>query len=182
VGTPCQVRTVRKMQCLGVAPAQAIGYAIGPFCMESLSFDALGRKRLEDRLGIDLEDVAAVDAREDVVISLNDGTAVHVPYEEVEDIALPACLACTGFANDYADIAVGGLGSPDGYVTTIIRSEKGSRVYSGALRQGYIEEREFADPARSRIEQTKLLATVVAFAQRKRERGEARLQKIGISM
>ena len=33
VGTPCQIRTIRKMQCLGVSPAHAIGYALGLFCM-----------------------------------------------------------------------------------------------------------------------------------------------------
>jgi coenzyme F420 hydrogenase subunit beta len=118
---------------------------------------------------------------EDVGIVLADGRTVHVPYEEVEEIAQPACLACTEFANDYADIAVGGLGSSDGYATALIRTEKGHRVYTGALRQGYIEERVFADPAELRTERTKLTAKVVAFAQRKRERGEARLRELGAS-
>jgi len=182
VGTPCQVRTVRKMQCLGIAPAHTVGYAIGPFCMENFSFDSLGRRKLEDRLDIDLANVDDVTFKEDLGVSLRDGRTVHIPYEEVEEIARPACLACTGFANDYADIVVGGLGSPDGYATTIVRTEKGGRVYSGALRQGYIEEREFADPAELRTERTKMLAQVVAFARRKRERGEARLKELGISV
>jgi coenzyme F420 hydrogenase subunit beta len=182
VGTPCQVKTVRKMQCLGIAPAHVIGYTIGPFCMENLSFDALGRRKLEDRLHIDLADVRELGIQEDVAISLSDGTTAHVPLVEVDDVARPACLACTEFANDYADIAVGGLGSPDGYATTLIRTEKGSRVYNGALHQGYIEEREFADPAEQRSERTKMMARVVALARRKRERGEARLRELGVSV
>jgi coenzyme F420 hydrogenase subunit beta len=181
VGTPCQVKTVRKMQCLGIAPAHTIGYTVGPFCMESLSFDAPGRKRLEDRLHIDLADVARLDIRDDLGISLRDGTTIRVPFEAVDELARAACLACTEFANDYADIAVGGLGSPDGYATMLIRTEKGSRVFNGALRQGYIEERGFTDAAELRSERTKMMAKVVAFAHRKRERGEARLKELGIS-
>lgn len=181
VGTPCQVKTVRKMQCLGIAPAHTIGYTVGPFCMESFSFDALGRKKLEDRLHIDLADVARLDVRDDLGISLRDGRTIRVPFEEVDELARAACLACTEFANDYADIAVGGLGSPDGYATMLIRTEKGSRVYDGALRQGYIEERRFTDAAELRSERTKMMAKVVAFAHRKRERGETRLRELGIS-
>ncbi len=181
VGTPCQVKTVRKMQCLGIAPAHTIGYTVGPFCMESFSFDALGRKKLEDRLHIDLADVDRLDVREDLGISLRDGRTIRVPFEEVDELARAVCLACTEFANDYADIAVGGLGSPDGYATMLIRTEKGSRVYDGALRQGYIEERRFTDAAELRSERTKMMAKVVAFAHRKRERGETRLRELGIS-
>jgi len=179
VGTPCQVRTVRKMQCLGVAPANAVGYTIGLFCMESLAFGPPGRKKLEDRLHIDLEDVDKLNFKEDLGITLSDGETVHVPFEETREVTRPACLACTEFANDYADIAIGELGSPYGYATTLIRTKKGSQVYSGALRQGYIEEREFADPAELRAERTKMLARVVACAQRKRERGEAWLRERG---
>jgi len=180
VGTPCQVRTIRKMQCLGMAPAHAIGYTIGLFCMESLSFDAHGRKRLEERLHIDLADVQRLVLKEDVGLVLGDGTTIHLPFEVTDEMARPSCRVCTEFANDYADIAVGGLGSPEGYATTLIRTEKGSRVYGGALRQGYIEEREFRDAAELRSEKARMLATVVAFAQRKRERGEARLKELGM--
>jgi coenzyme F420 hydrogenase subunit beta len=181
IGTPCQIRTVRKMQCLGIGPASRVGYAIGPFCMENFSFDARGRERLEDKLCIELSRVSRLVLKDDVSFVLTDGGTVHVPFEEVEEIARPACLACTEFANDYADIAVGGLGSPEGYATTIIRTEKGHRLYTGALRQGYIEERTFADPVEMQTERTKLTANVVAFAQRKRERGEVRLRELGAS-
>jgi coenzyme F420 hydrogenase subunit beta len=232
VGTPCQIRTVRKMQCLGISSAHIVGYTIGLFCMGQLSLDALGRKKLEDRLHIDLADVDDLDVGEDLRILLRDSTApgrrqayghavrassaapsatlrasaqdsrsrlqrdaqdsrsrlqrdaqegrlLRVPFEEVSQVARPTCLACTEFANDYADIAVGELGSPDGYATTITRTEKGDRVYHGALGQGYIAEKESTSPAELRSEKTRMLASVVAFARRKRERGEARLRELG---
>ncbi len=177
-GTPCQTRTVRKAQCLGVHPAHVVGYTIGLFCMESFAFDAPGRRRLEDKLHVNLADVDTLTVKEDLNITLRDGATIHLPLEEAEEMARPACLACTEFANDYADIAVGGLGSPDGYATILIRTEKGNRVYDGALRQGYIEERRFHDAAELRSEQTRMVAQVVAFARRKQERAEARLREL----
>ena len=117
--------------------------------------------------------------REDLSITLRDGTITRVPFEQVQDSARPACLACTEFANDYADIAIGTLGSPDGYATIFIRTEKGNRVYRGALRQGYIEERTFEDQGELRTEKTKMQARVISFARRKQRRGEARLKEIG---
>ena len=180
VGTPCQIKTIRKMQCLGVAPAHTIGYTVGPFCMENFSFGAQGRRKLEEKLQVDLADVDRLNFGEDLGVTLSDGATIHVPFEEVDEVARPVCLACTEFANDYADIVVGGLGSAEGYATTLIRTEKGCRVYDGALRQGYIEERKLADPVELRLERTRMMAMVVAFAQRKRERGEARLRELGI--
>jgi coenzyme F420 hydrogenase subunit beta len=186
VGTPCQVRTIRKMQCLGVAPAHVVGYALGSFCMGHFAFDGQGqqtgsdRQRLEEKLGIDLADIEGLTVREDLNVSLSDGSTLRVPLDVVEELALPTCLACTEFASDFADLSIGGLGSPDGYSTVLIRTDKGSRVYRGALEQGYIEERTFGGPTESRSEKTRMLASVVACARRKRERGEARLKEIGL--
>jgi coenzyme F420 hydrogenase subunit beta len=179
-GTPCQIRTVRKAQCLGVFPSHIIGYTIGRFCMERFSFDNMGRRALEEKLQVGLSKVQALGVEEELCVSLADGTVLRMPYEDLETLARPACLVCTEFASDYADIAVGGLGSPSGYATVLIRTEKGERVYSGALSQGYIEERAFREATEQSSERTRMLASVVAMARRKRERGEARLRELGV--
>jgi coenzyme F420 hydrogenase subunit beta len=197
VGTPCQVRSIKKMQCLGVLPAHVIIYTIGLFCMEAFSLDTSGRRRIEERLREHLateptdgrrrpdagrqvlfDDIAKLNIKEDMIISLDDGRIVHIPFDEVEDVARPACLACTDFASDYADLSAGGLGSPNGYTTILIRTPKGSRVYSEALRQGYIEERQFADRTEARGKEAEMVDKVVDFAQRKRMRGEARRREL----
>jgi coenzyme F420 hydrogenase subunit beta len=180
VGTPCQVRTIKKMQCLGILPAHIITYVIGLFCMENFLFDTAGRKKLEDKLHIRFDDITKLNIREDVIVSLNDGTTIHVPFEKVDEVARPTCLACTYFANDYADLSAGGLGSPAGYTTVLIRSQKGNRIYNEALRQGYIEEREFKDWTEVRSQEAEMVAKVVSTAQRKRARGEARRRGLGI--
>jgi coenzyme F420 hydrogenase subunit beta len=187
VGTPCQIETVRKMQCLGVLPAHVLLYTIGLFCMESFEFDASGRQKLEERLQarvgdrVRFEDIDQLNVKEDVIVSLRNGPIVHVPFDELEDVARPACLACTDFANDYADLSAGGLGSPSGHTTILIRTPKGNRLYGEALRQGYIEERKFADRANARGQEAEMVDQVVDFATRKRARGEARRRELALT-
>ncbi len=178
VGTPCQIRTIRKMQCLGILPAHIISFTVGLFCMENFSFDAPGRVWLQDKLGIDFADIDKLNIKDDVIITLTDGRTIHIPFEDVDALARPACLACTDFTNAFADLAAGGLGSESGYTSVLIRTELGAQVYREALRQGYIEERAFQDSAQLTSEKTKMMAKVFAFARQKRERGEARLRDL----
>lgn len=180
VGTPCQIRSIKKMQALGILPAHLINYAIGLFCMENLVFDEAGRHRLERRLGIDLADVDKLNIKDDVIFTLQNGRTLHLPFEQVDDIARPACLACTDFANEFADLSVGGLGSPQGYTTVLIRSERGSQIYAEAVGRGYIEERSLGTWSEMRDREAGVLSQIVEFAQRKRTRGEERRKEAGI--
>jgi coenzyme F420 hydrogenase subunit beta len=88
------------------------------------------------------------------------------------------CLACTDFANDFADISVGGLGSPEGYTTTMLRTNIGMKRYKEAVELGYIEEHKVTSPKELQVEKTKNLAKIINFAERKRRRGLATLSKI----
>ncbi|MFQ6065231.1 MAG: Coenzyme F420 hydrogenase/dehydrogenase, beta subunit C-terminal domain [Candidatus Bathyarchaeia archaeon] len=178
VGTPCQVNAIRKMQCLGVLPAHLIKYTIGLFCIENFSFDDVARERLEKKLDIAMEDVVKLNIKDDFIITLTKGVTIHVPLEEIHEVARAACLTCHDFSNEYADISVGGLGSPDGYTTTLLRTKVGATVYDGALRKGYIQERAFEDAEESKLEKTKMLAKIVSFARRKRMRAEEKLSKL----
>ncbi len=172
VGTPCQVYTMRKMQFLKVLPADNISLIIGLFCMENFSFDDEARKKLEKSLQIDLDKVEKLNIKEDVIITLTGGRVVHVPFEAVDEIARPACMGCPDFANDYADISVGGLGSPDGYTTTLLRTVVGEKVYNGAKQKKRIEELGFKDKEALKIHKTKALARIVSFTRRKKQRAQ----------
>jgi len=172
VGTPCQVYTVRKMQLLNVIPADKITLIIGLLCMESFSFDAKARKKLEKKLRIKLKNIKKLNIKDDVIVTLDKGKLLHLPFEMVDEIARPACFACPDFANDYADISVGGLGSPDGYSTTIIRTLHGEKIYNGAKQEKYIEELVFRNKEELKIHKTKMMAKIVSFVKRKKERAE----------
>jgi coenzyme F420 hydrogenase subunit beta len=188
VGTPCQIRTAKKMQCLGVLPAHVILYTIGLFCMENFDFETEGRRKLEEKLqarlgrSVHFDEIDKLNLKEDVIISLRSGATAHVPFDELEEMARPACLACTDFANEYADLSVGGLGSPAGYTTVLIRTPKGSRIYGEAVRQGYIGELRYGDREEARGKQADIVDQVVDFAQSKRTRGEARRRELGVPL
>lgn len=178
VGTPCQIHTIRKMQVLGILPADIIRFTIGLFCMENLSFDAITWGKFAERHHIDMKDVAKLNIKEDLIVTLRSGETLHIPFEEVNEIARPACLACQEFANEYADISVGGLGSPDGYTTTLIRTDLGRKVYRETMRHGFIEERPMKSMQEAQEEKESMLAKVMSFAEMKRRRGERKRREM----
>lgn len=166
VGTPCQITTIRKMQCLGILPAHLIKYTIGLFCIENFLFTDSAQADLEHRYDLKFSQIQKINIKDTFIVSLPD-RIIHIPLEDIETIARPACLVCRDFSNEYADVSVGGLGSPDGYTTSITRSLKGEQLFSRALDGGYIEE--IAD-----VESYKpaLLENVITFSKRKKLRSK----------
>jgi coenzyme F420 hydrogenase subunit beta len=170
VGTPCQIHTIRKMQVLRIIPSDVIKYSFGLFCMENFSFDDIQLKHLEKRYGFDLAQVSKVNVKEDFFIYLKNGRVIHIPFAEIDSIARPACLVCPDFSAEFSDLSFGGLGSPDGYTTVLIRSERGKMVYRGALTAGYIKERRYSSTEKARGDLIRLQRLIVDFSQRKKER------------
>ena len=175
VGTPCQIYTVRKMQTLNIVPADSIVFTVGLFCMENFSFDSKSIKILEKKLGMKIGDIAKLNIKDDVILTATDGQMHHLPFEAVDDIARPACMACPDFANDFADISVGGLGSPDGYTTTVIRTSIGQKFYNSAKQDGVLKELRFGSKEKAVLHRTELMAKITAFVRRKKARARANL-------
>ena len=170
VGTPCQVYTFRKMQLLRVVPSDAITLTIGLFCMENFSFNEAARERLVTRMGVQLDNIRKLNIKDDVLVTKKNGEVVHIPFEVVHEVARPACFACSDFACDYADISCGGLGSPDGYTTTVVRTSIGEKVYNGARQEGYIQEWAPREEEKARLHKKQMMDKIVSFARRKKER------------
>ncbi|MHC4656490.1 MAG: Coenzyme F420 hydrogenase/dehydrogenase, beta subunit C-terminal domain [Planctomycetota bacterium] len=175
VGTPCQIYTVRKMQTLNIVPADSIVFTVGLFCMENFSFNAKSIKVLEKKLGVKMGDIAKLNIKDDVILTTTSGQVHHLPFEVVDHIARSACMTCPDFANDFADISVGGLGSPDGYTTTVVRTGIGQKIYNGAKHEGLIKELRFRKKEKARLHRTELMAKVTAFTRRKKARAKATL-------
>jgi coenzyme F420 hydrogenase subunit beta len=170
VGTPCQIHTVRKMQVLGIVPSDVIKYYFGLFCMENFSFNDIQLRHLEKQYAFDLSQVSKVNVKEDFFIYLKNGRVIHIPFEEIDSIARPACLVCPDFTAEFSDISFGGLGSPEGYTTVLIRSEKGRMVYRGALAAGYIRERKYPSVQKARSDWVKTHSQIIDFTERKKAR------------
>jgi len=179
VGTPCQIHTIRKMQNLGVTPAHVVEYTIGLFCMENFSFDRTEKEFIENKLGFKMEDIKKINIREDFIVTLKSNDVIYIPLKEIDRLARPACFACSDYTNDFADISVGGLGSPEGYTTVITRTDAGKTMYNEAKRNNYIEDikrdhRDYTRVSKERLEKLQY------FAELKRERGLMTLGKLKI--
>jgi coenzyme F420 hydrogenase subunit beta len=173
VGTPCQISTIRKMQCLGILPAHLIEYTIGLFCIENFSFTESAQRALEKKYSFQFAQIQKINIKDKFIISVPDRT-IQIPLEEVEPFARPACLACSDFSNEYADISVGGLGSHDGYTTVIIRSKKGEMLFRSAIDDGYIEEADQQPQEKARIHQQ-----ILTFSQSKKTRAQNQIATLG---
>ncbi len=162
VGTPCQILTIRKMQLLRIVPSHMVRFTIGLFCFENFLMHDDGRKYLASKIGANLDQIEKINLKEDFIARLKDGRTVHIDLDDLGPVVRSACLACTDFSNYAADISVGGLGSPDGYTTTLVRNRAAQRLINQAINKGYLEE----------IEEKGALEKIERMAERKRKRGK----------
>jgi coenzyme F420 hydrogenase subunit beta len=175
VGTPCQIFTIKKMQLLKVLPADSVVLTIGLFCMENFSFGAKTRRALEKKLSAKLGQIRKLNIKDDVIVTTAKKEAIHIPFSVMDEFARPACFACTDFSNEYADISCGGVGSPDGYTTTVLRTTAGETLYNRAKEDGAIEELRFRSPDQRRNAGTEMMAKIVAATRRKQARAAKRV-------
>jgi coenzyme F420 hydrogenase subunit beta len=173
VGTPCQIKTLRKMQLLRIVPAHIVRLTIGLFCYENFNFTSEGKKSLEKKIKTSLDNVTKINVKENFIVKLNDGNSVNIDLDELGDLVRPECIPCTDFSCYTADISVGGLGSPDGYTTTIIRNQQALSLFEEAMTNEYLERN-------IEISEDKLIADVEKMAWRKHNRGNNRRKQLGI--
>jgi coenzyme F420 hydrogenase subunit beta len=171
VGTPCQIRAIRKMQVLNIVPSNLIVFTIGLFCMQCFDLEDVLNKGLALKHNIKLEDIEKINIKDKLIIQMKSGLTMQLPLEEIEKYTRNACLACSDFANDYADISAGGLGSEDGYTSIIIRNSQGKQIYSEALYKGYVQN-DNNSLCLNRTENNKLISLIKEFAAKKKIRYE----------
>lgn len=174
VGTPCQIHSIRKMQELSILPSHVVKYTLGLFCNLNFKFNDEARKKMEVKLKFSFKDVEKINIKEDMVLLLKNKEILHVSFDELNEFARPACFACRDFSNVYADISFGGLGSQNGFTTTIVRTNIGEEVYNNALKEGYIQEPVNLNTS---VKKSELLAKVISFGKRKFERYKKSLKE-----
>ncbi|RLI05872.1 coenzyme F420 hydrogenase subunit beta [Candidatus Bathyarchaeota archaeon] len=141
VGTPCQVKAVRKMQTNprgALKLGSKVALTIGLFCMESFYYEGLFKEYLQKKIDLTKNLRFAIKKGKFMVDS--DGQkVVDVPLDEVKSYVRGSCHNCVDFTAELADISVGGVGSPDGWSTVIIRTEKAKSIFEDAVEAGFIE-------------------------------------------
>jgi coenzyme F420 hydrogenase subunit beta len=159
VGTPCQIRAVRRIQTspMGNAKlAKAITLSIGLFCMESYAYDKLVEAYVGSK-GIDPTTVTRMGIKKGSFIAWSgENELLHVPLKEVDTFVRNSCNQCDDFTAEYADVSVGGVGCPTGYSTVIPRTEKGLELLRNAEKAGYLETRELKPEDKGYIKVVKM--------------------------
>jgi coenzyme F420-reducing hydrogenase beta subunit len=133
VGTPCQIRAVRKLQWQGYFQERfpdAEIFLIGLFCFESFNYISL-RNHIRDLLGIDLDKAERVQiARGKFIVTL-EGREHSCRVRDLKELVREGCRFCDDLVSRLADISIGSIGSPDRCSTVIVRSRRGERLLDG---------------------------------------------------
>jgi len=144
VGTPCQMLPLRKSEVIvdgaKIRPANLIDFTIGLFCMENFDYERIIEEKVVKELGISLEKIKKFDIKEGNFKIFANGDITEIPLSELNEYVAKGCKVCSDFASNFSDISVGSVGSSPGKSTVIIRTEKGMKIYLGALKEGYIRE------------------------------------------
>ncbi|MBM4283789.1 MAG: 4Fe-4S dicluster domain-containing protein [Deltaproteobacteria bacterium] len=132
VGTPCQIKALRRMEVLGVVPSDAIKVHLGLFCAGNFQFGPEERRRLETIGNFEWADVLKVNVKEDLMIHLRQGGVRHILLEHLDFMKRYACRFCEDYTAEYADLSFGGLGALEGWTTVIIRTPLGRELFNRA--------------------------------------------------
>lgn len=147
VGTPCQIQALRKMIKYPAGFRHSnykISLIIGIFCMEN--FPSLSMKILaEQYAGIKSSDIIKTDIGKGKlwIYSKNNPEPVIIPLKETHIFEQKSCHVCLDYTSELADISTGSVGSPDGWSTLIIRTEKGKQFIDELIKNGKLEIKEF---------------------------------------
>ncbi len=149
VGTPCQLRAIRKIQTSSEISSGIISedlFTIGLFCMESYSYESLIGEFLPSK-GVDPAEVTKFAIKKGrFLVYSNREERINVPLKEVKTHVRKACHLCKDFTAELADLSVGSVDAPPGWSTLILRSQKALDAVRDAERAGRLEVRKIPNP------------------------------------
>jgi coenzyme F420 hydrogenase subunit beta len=140
VGTPCQVKSVRRMQTLGLVPADAVHICLGLFCSGNFTFGEEQRQRLAEIGEFAWNDVRKINIKDDLQLHLRNGQIRRIALDDLDFMRRHACRYCPDYTAEFADIAFGGIGAEEGWTTVVARSPLGRAAFADAAGAGKLEE------------------------------------------
>lgn len=163
VGVSCESTAVRQLAAEGIKRwVRPIKLVVGLMCCETFDYDAFMIGKVEQDMGIPLEDITKVNVKGRVVVTLKDGKDVDIPLKDARPYANEWCHHCPDFAAEHADLSCGGLGM-EGWTMILVRSERGEDYLNRAVAAGVLEVR----PAE---EEPHALKVMDRLARKQRER------------
>ena len=140
VGTPCQIKSVRRMQTLSIIPSDTIKFCLGLFCSGNFVFGEPQKEKIAKIGGFKFDDVKKINIKEDLIIHLNSGEVKTMMLDELEFMKRFACYFCPDYAAEYADVSFGGIGAEEGWTTVITRTPVGRAIVADARSKKAIED------------------------------------------
>ncbi|MEA1966883.1 MAG: Coenzyme F420 hydrogenase/dehydrogenase, beta subunit C-terminal domain [Thermodesulfobacteriota bacterium] len=174
VGTPCQINSIRKMQALGIVPADSIEICLGLFCSGNFIMTKETFKKAEAQYNIKYDDIEKLNIKDNFVVRLSTGEKKELPLEALEEFKRTACKYCSDFSAEYADISFGGIGAEDGWTTVVTRSPIGRAVFAAAL-ENNLENYKYKDNPKYA---TNAEDKMIHAARAKKENAEKQLQEL----
>lgn len=141
VGTPCQIRALRRIETEEVANSRlsdAVNLKIGLFCMETFDYKDL-IKFLESE-GVEASKITKFAiTRGQFIAYQGEKKVFEVKLGKLKKLVRACCEECKDFTSEFADLSVGNVGSPDGWSTVLVRTEQGESALMAARDAGLIE-------------------------------------------
>jgi coenzyme F420 hydrogenase subunit beta len=141
VGTPCQIHALRRRQ---KNSPKTDTLALGLFCMETFDYDKL-MAYLKDQ-GVDPEKVKKFEIKSGKFIAHKEGEPpFEVKIRKLKELSRTCCRVCLDYTSELADLSIGNVGSPDGYSTVLVRTEKGEASLRATEKKGLIDVKPLKD-------------------------------------
>jgi coenzyme F420 hydrogenase subunit beta len=159
VGVPCQVTPVRKAELKDPAfldngkkkpkhierqekslkePVTRVALRIGLLCSEVFDFEGLMIKKIQEEMGIPLDQIKKFNVKGEVLIYKKDGEVVTIPLKEAQEYARPECEHCGDFSAELSDVSCGGVGAMD-WTITIVRTDAGRAFMKRMIDEDLLE-------------------------------------------
>ncbi|MFW9941149.1 MAG: Coenzyme F420 hydrogenase/dehydrogenase, beta subunit C-terminal domain [Candidatus Thorarchaeota archaeon] len=142
VGVPCQMQALLKSKIydIGLPSLSNNEYRIGIFCMESFSYESL--LKICEKLDVDINEAKKMDINKGkFFVYTKKGEELNIPIKEISHLAREDCEMCYDLTSESADISIGSIGSPSGWNTVLIRTEKGKELYDELVSSNLIESK-----------------------------------------
>jgi len=171
VGPSCNIDAVYKMQ---KSPRgflhmfmRAKILKLGLFCMDS--FDYKGLKQFIEGKNMHLDDIESMKIRKGRFEVITSGGMESFDLKELDNFRSSSCKYCTDMASENSDISFGGVGTPQGYTSVLVRSSIGYEIFNEAADCGYIDARVIEEEEMQRILNLAKMKKVQMYALHRRQ-------------
>jgi len=121
-----------------------VNLKIGLFCMENFSYSYM--KEMLKEYDVDINDITQFRIEKGHLWAyLTEDRVVKIPLDKTKKCMRKNCKVCMDFTSEQSDVSVGSVGSPEGWSTVIIRTDKGLELIEAAEGDNSIETKPMSE-------------------------------------